>query len=135
MLWGREELSEDYATAYVEIAEWQENMNTRNVKIDNHIDYIYLSDEDVELTSIDVSVGPNPTKDFINIKFDQVIDETLIADIQDITGKHVRSLELFEGAKAHMIDVTDLLSSSYLVTLSNKTDRQLLHTAKILIAH
>lgn len=135
MLWGREELSENYATAFVQIAEWQENMSTRDVKIDNHIDYKYFADASVEESVIDISVGPNPTEDFVNIKFDRMIEGTLVANIQDISGKHVKNVELLGGSKSHTIDVSELLPSSYLITLSTKSNRELIHTAKILIAN
>ncbi|MFT6807165.1 MAG: hypothetical protein ACJA01_000383 [Saprospiraceae bacterium] len=133
MLWGREGLSENYATAFVQIAEWQENMNTRDVKIHNHIDYKYLSNVEGTPEGVEISIGPNPTKDQVYIAFDKIVDANLTVDIQDIAGKHVKTIDLMGGSKLHTLDLSDLQSSSYLITLSKKSDRQLIHTAKILV--
>jgi len=135
MLWGRDGLSESYATAFVEIAEWQENMKTREVKIDNHIDYKYQSSKETALTAVNITVGPNPTRDQVHITFDRIVNENLTVDIQDITGKHVRSIDLLGGSRSHSIDVSELQSSSYLIRLSEKSSRELMHTAKVLVTH
>ena len=61
------------------------------------------------------------------------MDTNLTLDIQDIAGKHIKTIELMGGSKSHTIDVSELQSSSYLFTLSNKSDRQLIQTSKILV--
>lgn len=134
MLWGRVGLSEDYATAFVQIAEWQESMVTADVEIQKHIDYKYEAQEDNSAMGYVVNVGPNPTSSELYITFDKVTERRFMIDIQDVTGRLIRSVELSPGSKVHTLDLSDLQSSAYFISLLDD-EHQLVQSHKVIIAH
>jgi len=120
MVWGREGMSESYATAFVEIAEWEAPQKTSSVVIDEYIDF-NLAVNELSLEGIDyeITVGPNPTIDFVEIKSDKALNSEMTVSIRDMGGKLVKTVRLNRGSAVYNIDVSTLLSSSYILDLSD----------------
>lgn len=134
MLWGRESLSADYATAFVEIAEWTAPLVTKQVEIDEYIDFnLEINQLSLDGSSYDLSVGPNPAIDFVEFRTDKALDSDASVIIRDISGKLIRTETLRKGSKHYSIDVTSLVSSTYMMELTDDAG-SLLHTQKIVVA-
>jgi len=133
MIWGREGMSETYATAFVEIAEWEAPLKTQTVVIDEYIDFnLRLNSFAIEGVSYEIGVGPNPAIDFVTINADRTLESDLTATILDLSGKLVKKVLLNKGSSIYSLDVSTLDSSSYIIDLSDESGASLM-SQKIVI--
>jgi len=127
MLWGREGLSADYATAFVQIAEWKAPLVTSAVEIDEYIDFnLALDAFSIDGLAYELSVGPNPTSDFIELRTDQALADNAQVIIRDMGGKLLRTQQLLKGSSYYSIDMSDMQSASYMLEINNTQGEQLL---------
>ncbi len=127
MVWGREGLSASYATAFVEIAEWKAPLQTREVNIEEYIDYsLSLSSLTFEGVNYDIAIGPNPATDFVEIKADKTLAHDVKLIITDLTGKMIQQERLLKGNKFYNIDVSELQSASYILDITAPNGNNLL---------
>ena len=134
MVWGREGLSASYATAFVEMAEWKAPQQTATVDIDEYIDFkLAISSFDIEGESYEVTIGPNPSSDFIEIKSNKRIANDLMLSVRDLRGQLVRSEIFPRGNDFYTIDVGELQSASYLFEIAEKDGPSLL-SQQIIVA-
>ena len=78
---------------------------------------IVKSDDPVAVdahTLTQVSIYPNPTSDILNISLKNA-EEIETADMYDMTGKKVKSLELVSGT--NQVSITDLPKGMYIVRM------------------
>ena len=99
MLWGRESLSADYATAFVQIAEWKAPLVTSEVEIDEYIDFnLSINAFSIDGTAYELNIGPNPTADFVELRTDQALAANAQVIIRDMSGKLLRTEQLLKGS-------------------------------------
>lgn len=133
MVWGRESMSAKYATAFVEIAEWEAPLRTSTVTIDEYIDFnLVVNSLSLEGITYDISVGPNPTTDFVEISSDKALLSDMNVAIRDISGKLLKSQQLLKGSNTYTLDVSTLLSAPYILDMSDESGNNLL-TKRILV--
>ena len=77
-------------------------------------------------TKVEWSISPNPSHDFIEIKFTNNISPTYHISIFDITGKEI----LTQSLQQNKIDVTTLNSGMYFVKLMNAKSTEVLGVKK-----
>lgn len=134
MIWGREGKSETYATAFVEIAEWEAPLKTSTALIDEYIDFnLSLSSLSLDGISYDISVGPNPSSDFIEIKTDKTLASDVQLLVRDLGGKLIKKVQLKKGSNVYNIDISTLQSASYILDLRDHTNAALV-SQKIVVA-
>lgn len=127
MLWGRENLSSDYATAFVQIAEWKAPLVTSNVEIDEYIDFnLAINAFSIDGTAYELNIGPNPTADFVELRTDQALADNAQVIIRDMSGKLLRTEQLLKGSNYYSIDMSDMQSASYMLEINNMQGDQLL---------
>jgi hypothetical protein len=90
----------------------------------NDIDFSTLSTEDSELKN-SLSIYPNPAKDNLNIKLNRSSFGLQSIKINSIDGKLVKRLNV-EGSysEAIRVDISDLRSAMYFMTIISEDDRQ-----------
>ncbi len=106
--------TEELATAFVEVAEWIDPITTKPMNLTLETSTAYTT----TLDDIHISVGPNPTSDFIYILSDQKISSITIysADGQKVMSKEHESNE----AK---VDMSGLTEGMYFVELEDAQGR------------
>ena len=121
IVWGREGRSDEYATAFVEVSEWLQPFMTRALDVNN------FKDASIDLATsledeVSLSIGPNPTRDFVNVAMNRPVDAAADVLIRDITGKVVRQRTIDEGMKEVKLNVNDLTSANYLLEIHMPED-------------
>ena len=133
MVWGRDGLSETYATAFVEIAEWKAPLKTNTVRIDEYIDFkLSINSFNVDGESYEVTVGPNPSSDFLEIRSNRNISNDLQLTIRDLRGQIINTEIFPRGNDFYTLDVSDLQSASYLFEIADENG-QSLFSEKIIV--
>ena len=72
VVWGRDGITDNYATAFVKIGEWKNPRIEETVEIEFFGDLDLDKEEIEELANpIEYKFGPNPTIEYVNIQFDR----------------------------------------------------------------
>lgn len=134
MVWGRESLSAKYATAFVEIAEWEAPLKTTTVMIDEYIDFnLVVNSLSLEGITYDITLGPNPSTDYVEISSDKALLTDMSVSVRDLSGKLIKTQQLLKGSNTYTVDVSNLLSASYIFDMSDASGNNLL-TKQIVVA-
>ncbi len=134
MVWGRVGMSETYATAFVEIAAWDAPLHTSPVIIDEYIDFnLSISSLSLEGTTYDITIGPNPSSDFLEIRANKDLRSNTNVSIRDLSGKLAKKEQLTKGSSLYSIDVSMLQSASYILDIADQSGKSLF-TQKIVVA-
>lgn len=93
----------------------------RQVDFDGAFAYSKLVALRISSNASTLMVFPNPTKGMVNIRFEMSADDVLEFEIKDITGKTISSLsyEALSGLNNLQIDITDLVTGIYFLSLNN----------------
>ena len=132
LIWSRAGYTDDYATAFVHITEWLAPHSVESLDIEVYHD---VSIEDLRSSQdyVNVSIGPNPTTDFIILDLDEVLSSPIAVQIMDMGGKTVKEVRLEKGSLSMTIDISNLPSSSYIINFYN-IGNDLIHSDKIIVA-
>ena len=118
IFWARPELTSNYATAYVEVAEWVSPSITRSVKA-----AIYF-DEEVSTANINQqweyqpAIYPNPARDLLFVEY--AGQEELLVQLYTIHGKLLINNHLSAGALKKQLDISSYPAGMYQLRLSNR---------------
>lgn len=114
--WAREDLTQTYATAFVEIATVE---GTRLKKM--HIDGLSVLGTRTSLWQEGSVLGleyfPNPFKDHLEIKFNHALNEHAQLEVMDIFGSLLQSKDLNNGTSQVTIDGADLPEGALLIKI------------------
>lgn len=114
--WAREDLTQTYATAFVEIATVE---GTRLKKM--HIDGLSVLGTRTSLWQEGSVLGleyfPNPFKDHLEIKFNHALNEEAQLEVMDIFGSLLQSKDLNNGTSHVTIDGTGLPEGALLIKI------------------
>lgn len=118
IVWARLGAGDAYATAFVQISEWR-NYNTI-VKTDviEHTDLSYVpSKKKYTKSEGEITVGPNPTQDYIEVKQESQTGEILLIDMNGAV-----VVEQAIKSRSTRIDMTNLSAGNYVIYISNGTE-------------
>jgi len=116
IIWARPELTQEYATAYVEVSEWLGKDITVPAIADQY--------EDMSFGTTAVSAQtwdekpllfPNPVKD--NLQIHQPARNTTIVEIVNITGQQVYTGKIEQGDSKHTLNLQQLAAGMYQIRL------------------
>jgi len=132
VVWGREGMSDLYATAFVEVARWVSPIKLDIVNISYYGD---LSAEKAseEISAPTVAVGPNPTSDYVTITFEEEVKSTTSVTFRDLSGKEVKNSRLSAGAVSTKVDLSDLTPATYFVEVVER-GTGLVHNTQVIVA-
>lgn len=122
VVWGRDGVSHEYATAYVEMAEWLGPKSIAALDIVEFVDLNYqVSSEESSLTSaLDISFAPNPAMDMIKLDFGNALKDRTKVTIRDYIGRNVLNSIVDAHTKSTFIDISSLSAGKYIIeVLSN----------------
>lgn len=122
VIWGRQSMSDGYATAYVEVAEWIEPLRTRHLEVQDYFDLqINSAIYDGAPPKGAFSIGPNPASNFLQISLEKAMSEAGEVYIKDMSGRTARSINIVAGSQIIRMELTDLIPATYLVELYSST--------------
>ena len=115
IVWAMEEVTEGYATAFVEVAEW---VSEGQIVAKNAFD-LRNFEQEIELntvvdTDFEVKIGPNPTSNYAIIT--QSVEGAILSII-DMTGSIVKETSLNAGET--VLDVQNFTSGSYVFVIQS----------------
>lgn len=116
IVWSRNDATENYATAFVEIMEWISPNKTAAASIEDYVDASFNVKEEEQKFAIEIS--PNPSSDFIKLSFDKDLTESLQVHIYDTLGKSVMKSKAYRGAANLNLAIARLAAGSYTVELT-----------------
>lgn len=125
IVWSQTGVTDEYATAFVEIMEWKGPNDTAPVEVNELIDATFNSES--KANSVSMTLAPNPTTDFVKFSFEKAISEDYEISVYDVTGKKVKRTIAFKGAASINLAVTDLSAGSYIVELTNVDTQESTH--------
>ena len=129
IVWSRPEMTDEYATAFVEIMEWVAPNKTEVASIEDYVDASFsLATQD---HSYDVAVYPNPSSDFIKITFDEEISQDINIKVYDTAGRSLMSRKALKGDIDVALTIADLQEGSYNIEIISTNDQKVGRTSFI----
>ncbi len=128
IVWGREGVSDLYATAFVEMGEWVSASKLDKLSISYYGDLSSQDNSEAYLAVADVKVGPNPTADFINITLERELQDAATVVLRDMTGRTVKTQVMGTGSISTRVDLSQLGSSSYMLEMIDANSNKVYNT-------
>ena len=134
VVWGRDEATDQYATAFVELTEWKSKTETELLDINYFGDLSIPQDAEELNNEITVKIGPNPTADFIQIELAREATSRIQLNLRDLSGRIILKDTIHTGEVSKRIHVSHLVSSNYIVEMSQ--DQQgVIHQSQIVVSN
>jgi len=133
IVWGRNGMSDLYATAFVEIAQQVGGSNIAVSTISSYGDLSYEVSASRVAEGVNVQVGPNPTSDYVRVSLEEVANTQTTISFVDMTGKQVKQSTITAGNASATIDMTDLNSAAYTVIIAQE-GAGMIHNTQVIVA-
>ncbi len=133
IVWGREGVSDLYATAFVEMGEWVASSTIEKVSVSYYGDLTSEETEESNIAVSEVKVGPNPTADFVNITLERELDQNATIVMRDVTGKTVKTQIIAEGSISTRVDLSNLVSANYILEMID-ADQKRVYNTQVVVA-
>ena len=129
LVWSRPQVTDHYATAFVEITEWIAPFETNALNVTEYRDgMVHLE----EITApIHIAVGPNPTADFINLEFDMALNDAVQILVTDVAGRTWVNDVIPVGTKKATVDISALNATMYMVEILDIQNAQRIQLERI----
>lgn len=123
LVFGRDGKTDKYATAFVEMAEWVAPYKTEGLEV-NEITDLDLTKPASDLTDeeISVTIGPNPSSDYIQIRLNERSSSDLYISVRDLNGRIAKTQLLPKGQNDAIVSLSELSAANYIVQLRNNSD-------------
>ena len=122
LVWGREDRSEEYATAFVEMAEWvsPRKIASLNVSEYHDLDFTYEGAEELDIMTFEF--GPNPTTEFVNISFGQPLTSNAELRFINMKGQVSKRVDLDAGSTNTQVFMTDVPAGNYVIEVKDEVN-------------
>lgn len=127
IVWSRAEVTNEYATAFVEIMEWIAPNKTKATEIDDYVDMSFNPTSHGHDYSVEVY--PNPSSDFIKITFDSQVDQRLLVKVYDAAGRAVINDKILKGGIDMALAISQLQEGNYKIELTSTDNKRLGHSS------
>jgi hypothetical protein len=128
--WARVDRTKNYTSAYAIVAEW---VNTDEVEVTTQNEYndLYaMATAPSELEEVEISIGPNPTADYVRVRNAQGFNSDATIVLRDLNGAILQSQNV-TGTTEATIELAGYTSGAYLVEVTNGANAKM-HTEKII---
>ncbi len=135
IVWAREGLTDQYATAFVSMAKWVAPLETNTLDISAYHDFEWsVSHRELSSEEVSYTILPNPSADYLNLTINKSSPFDRYVELLDINGQLVRKYTLEKGTTSLRVEVANLKSANYSVFVLD-TDRRLLHSDVLTVIH
>ena len=120
LVWGREDRSEEYATAFVEMAEWVSPRKIASLNVNEYhdLDFTYEGAEELDIMTFEF--GPNPTTEFVNISFGQPLTSNAELRFINMKGQVSKRVDLDAGSTNTQVFMTDVPAGNYVIEVKDE---------------
>ncbi len=130
LVWGRDGKSDEYATAYVEMAEWLSPKKISSLMVNEFGDLAYNIEDEVIADIASFEFGPNPSTDFVKVEFDKSLKNGVQVRFINMAGVVVQTNTVLSGNISALIDLTAVPAGNYLLEVENLSNKNKLRSAK-----
>lgn len=120
LIWAQPDVTDNLATAFVEITEWVNPWKVQPFHIhsfiNGHILPVFIDNP------IEIEIRPNPIIDYMTIRFDHIINQELEIRITDLNGNIHQQKSVEKGEKLCALFCADMPSGLYLLELISVVD-------------
>ena len=74
-----------------------------------------------EFENLNINVFPNPASDLIAIQINNVVDENMLIELLDISGRLIKTANINQGSTIAYFDTQTLYNGTYLVKISSQS--------------
>ena len=128
--WARIDRTKNYTSAYAIVAEWVDS-NVVAVTNQNEYDDLYAhASEAAVSTDIEITIGPNPTADYVRVRNVQGFSSDAIVVLRDLNGLLLQSKDV-AGITEATIELSSYTSGAYLIEVTNGPNAEII-TEKII---
>jgi hypothetical protein len=132
VVWGRDGVTDLYATAFVQVGAWRSQRVEETIAVNLFEDLsIAQSELDALGSKMKVSVGPNPTVDFVTVNLENSLLEDAQLIVTDYSGRVMMNQMMVAGATSSTIQLGNMTSGAYILQLRN--DNGILMTERIAV--
>jgi hypothetical protein len=132
VVWGRDGVTDLYATAFVQVGAWRSQRVEETIAVNLFEDLsIAQSELDALGSMMKVSVGPNPTVDFVTVNLENSLSEDAQLIVTDYSGRVMMNQMMVAGATSSTIQLGNMTSGAYILQLRN--DNGILITERIAV--
>ncbi len=132
IVWGRDGVTDRYATAFVQLGEWKSQTEEVSMDINFYGDLSMNHEELLEVTQgATYKVGPNPTTDFVRVTLDRQLSKDAQIIIIDLNGRSVLQEQLSAGQVDATLTTSELSSGTYMLQVV--TESEILLTERIAV--
>ncbi len=129
MVWSRPQVTDQYATAFVELMEWVSPNQTAPLEVKKYADAVVKKEE---ITApIYINVGPNPTLDFVKIEYSETMQASTLVRISDTNGRILVNKTMPSGTQKTTLNISSLPASIYTVEIVDMHSEMSIHSVKI----
>ena len=106
------------------MAEWIAPRKIQSLEINEYYD-LEFSKETSDLNELLISFdfGPNPSTDFVNVSFTQVLAQDSELRFVNMKGRVAKRIDIDAGTPRVQVPVTDLSAGNYMIEVSNDMNR------------
>ena len=128
--WARKDRTKNYTSAYAIVAEW---VDTDEVAVTNKNEFNDLyaqASEATVLEDVEITIGPNPTADYVRVRNAQGFNSDAVVALRDINGSLLQSKDVAGNIEA-TIELSSYTSGAYLIEVTNGPNAEII-TEKII---
>ena len=116
IIWARDGLTDQLATAYVQMTEWNSPYTRSPLDLDyyDHIERVSSMGFAIDPS---ISVGPNPTSDWVEVNLKKGGGKEVKVIISDMSGTIRASKVIHENDHSKVIDVSVLPAATYIIEI------------------
>ena len=130
--WARKDITQKYASAFVELAEWKGPQKIESISISSYHDLHFVLDK--QLTPVmEVTMVPNPVRETLKVSLSIPASTDLTLLITDASGRQVGTHVILYNSNETLVEVNEYPAGLYSITLLDP-QKALIFQDRIMIA-
>ena len=125
--WARHGLTEEYASAFVQVSEWVGPSDIETVNIERYHDLVFQTSDKLSEETSTITIGPNPSVDFIKLESNSMLPAGGEVVISEVSGKVLKTIQIDGKSKDIIINTQEFVAGMKLVALYDGNQRTLFH--------
>ncbi len=86
--------------------------------------------DEMSESAMDVQIYPNPVNDILNVKFKNMVDQTIQVRLVDLTGKTILTREFSDPSNTQRLNLSPVSSGTYMLEVNTGQKRKVFKIVK-----
>ncbi|WP_292487827.1 T9SS type A sorting domain-containing protein [Methanohalobium sp.] len=86
--------------------------------------------DEMSESAMDVQIYPNPVNDILNVKFKNMVDQTIQVRLVDLTGKTILTREFSDPSNTQRLNLSPVTSGTYMLEVNAGQKRKVFKIVK-----